>query len=594
MEQKQRKKHQIINQITTRMAVFIFFIILFNSVFLFAYNMHHYLTVRFDSADSVGRIVEKEVERYRSLKFLIPYWEAHHEEMEFVYHDEARLQEKMLQLQEKLPGMTEVVYVTTQQALALDEEGQRLLAEICYGKLSDTFDTYKRTYRPLYLYSFRVVGDDINFHVTGTLEEEKRVRQGGDLFELGVINPYSPGWYPILDEILRTKEPSSSLELSLQKGADRSVVHVFTPIYAEDGELVEVVGVSAQWKDLIVNSLGISLITMLVATVLFVLVGMAIVILLRRVVTKPINREQQIIRHYEEDKDAASAIRRLKEINSQNEIETLAESFSSMVTELDRYMDDIRSVTAEKERINAELGMAASIQEGQLPRKFPAFTERMDFDIYASMDPAKEVGGDFYDFFLVDDDHLAMVIADVSGKGIPASLFMMIAKLLIKNQILNGMSPGQALENVNNQLIENNEADQFVTVWLAVLELSTGKGIAANAGHEHPAICRAGGQYELVKYRHSMAVAVMEEMPFEEHPFELHHGDRLFVYTDGVAEATSAQEELFGTDRMLEALNKDPQAEPKQVLENVMEGIREFVGDAEQFDDITMLSFSYR
>ncbi|MBR6381519.1 MAG: serine/threonine-protein phosphatase [Lachnospiraceae bacterium] len=593
MEQKERKKHQIIFQITTRVAVFIFFIILVNSAFLFVYNMHHYLTVRFDSADSVGRIVEKEVERYRSLKFLIPYWEAHHDEMEYVYHDEDRLEEKILQLREKLPDMTEVVYVTTEEALALDEEGQRLLAEICYGKLSDAFDTYKRNYKPLYLYSFRVEGDEILFHVTGTLEEELRVRQGGDLFELGVINPYIPGAYPILDEILRTKEPASSLELSLQKGADRSVVHVFTPIYA-DGDLVEVVGVSAQWKDLILSSLGISLIIMLVATVLFNIVGVVTVLLLRRVVTKPITREQEIIRKYEADKDSASAVRRLKEINSQNEIETLAESFSSMVTELDRYMDSIQSAAAEKERINAELGMAASIQEGQLPRKFPAFSERTDFDIYASMDPAKEVGGDFYDFFLVDDDHLAMVIADVSGKGIPASLFMMISKVLIKNQILSGKNPGEALESANNQLIENNEADLFVTVWLAVLELSTGKGVAANAGHEHPAICRAGGQYELVKYRHSMAVAVMEEMPFPEHTFELHPGDRLFVYTDGVAEATNAHEELFGTDRMLDALNKDPQAEPKQVLKNVMEDIREFVGEAEQFDDITMLSFRYR
>ncbi len=276
-----------------------------------------------------------------------------------------------------------------------------------------------------------------------------------------------------------------------------------------------------------------------------------------------------------------------------DEIEVLAESFSKLSAKTLQYVDEVTKVTAEKERISAELGMATSIQASQLPHLFPAFPDRHEFDIYASMTPAREVGGDFYDFFLVDHDHIALVMADVSGKGVPAALFMMISKILIRNRVQNGESPAQALANVNNQLLEGNEAELFVTVWLAVLEISTGKGVVANAGHEHPTLRRSNGKYELITYRHSPAVATFEGLSFKEHTFELEPGDSLFVYTDGVAEATNADGELYGTDRLLDALNKDPDASAAGTLKNVMDGIDSFVAGAEQFDDITMLCLKY-
>ncbi len=247
----------------------------------------------------------------------------------------------------------------------------------------------------------------------------------------------------------------------------------------------------------------------------------------------------------------------------------------------------------EKERIGAELNVATQIQADMLPRIFPAFPDRNEFNLYASMTPAKEVGGDFYDFFLIDDDHIGLVMADVSGKGVPAALFMVIAKTLIKNRAQMGGGPAEILKFVNEQLCEGNEAELFVTVWLAIIEISTGKGLAANAGHEHPVICRKGGRFELVEYRHSPAVATMEGIRFREHSFEMFPGDKLFVYTDGVAEATDANDELYGTDRMLDALNSNLEASPQEVLENVHQSIREFVGEAPQFDDITMLCFFY-
>ena len=276
-----------------------------------------------------------------------------------------------------------------------------------------------------------------------------------------------------------------------------------------------------------------------------------------------------------------------------DEIEVLAEKFASLSARTIHYVGQVKKVTAEKERIKSELGMATAIQVSQLPHLFPAFPDRKEFDIYASMTPAKEVGGDFYDFFLVDDDHIGLVMADVSGKGVPAALFMMVSKILIRNRVQNGEGPGEALRNVNNQLMEGNEVEFFVTVWLAVVEISTGRGVVVNAGHEHPVLRRSDGKFELIKYRHSLAVAAMEDVRFKEREFQLYPGDTVFVYTDGVAEASNSKNELYGTDRMLSILNQNLDADPEEVLRGVMRGINDFVDGAEQFDDITMLCFRY-
>lgn len=244
-----------------------------------------------------------------------------------------------------------------------------------------------------------------------------------------------------------------------------------------------------------------------------------------------------------------------------------------------------------RQRIETELNVATRIQADMLPRIFPAFPERREFDIYASMAPAKEVGGDFYDFFLVDNDHLAMVIADVSGKGVPAALFMVITKTLLKNAVQTGASPKEALEKVNNQLCENNESEMFVTVWLGIYEISTGKLTAANAGHEYPAIRRSGGQFELWKDRHGFVLAGIENARYQEYELEIGVGDTLFVYTDGVAEATDASNTLYGTGRMMAALNQNCELDPEKLLHQVKTDIDRFVGSAPQFDDITMLAF---
>ena len=368
----------------------------------------------------------------------------------------------------------------------------------------------------------------------------------------------------------------------------------YEPIIDSAGNRVASVGVDIDMNEVMAarhKFLWQMLIYAIIAALVAVLISM---LLMRRTVTKPLSLLSRAVDRFGGDEGRLTKEQVINlPIHSRDEIGNLYQKTRSMEERLIDYMDNLAVVTAEKERIGAELSIASQIQADMLPRIFPPFPDRADFDIYASMDPAKEVGGDFYDFFLVDDTHLCLVMADVSGKGVPAALFMVIAKTLIKNQALLGRSPSEILANVNQQLCDGNEAELFVTVWLAVVDLTTGQGLAVNAGHEHPTLRRAGGQYELIQYRHSPAVAVMEGMRFRQHEFQLNPGDSLFVYTDGVPEATDAKNELYGSERMLAALNRDPDAAPEQVLSAVRQGVDAFVGDAPQFDDLTMLCLRY-
>lgn len=253
-------------------------------------------------------------------------------------------------------------------------------------------------------------------------------------------------------------------------------------------------------------------------------------------------------------------------------------------------MANLQSVTAEKQRIGTELSLATRIQFNMLPNIYPAFPERPEFDIYATMTPAKEVGGDFYDFFLIDDDHLCIVIADVSGKGVPAVLFMMASKIILANNAMIGKSPSKILEDTNTAIYANNREDMFVTVWIGILDIPAGKLTAASAGHKYPAIRNVNGQFGIYKDRHGFVIGGMEGIKYEEYELQLTPGARIFLYTDGVPEATNAKEELFGKKRMIEALNQDPDAE---LLENVRRAVDGFVKDAKQFDDMTMLCVEY-
>ncbi|MBR4458125.1 MAG: SpoIIE family protein phosphatase [Clostridia bacterium] len=252
-----------------------------------------------------------------------------------------------------------------------------------------------------------------------------------------------------------------------------------------------------------------------------------------------------------------------------------------------------RALELEKARISTELALATRIQANTLPKTFPPFPDRHEFDLYASMTPAKEVGGDLYDFFLIDDDHLCLVIGDVSGKGVPASLFMMLASALIHHVAMHEQSPAKILTAVNAEICSRNPEEMFVTVWLGVLEISTGRLVAANAGHEYPAVKHPDGSFDLLKDRHGFVIGGMEGIRYREYELQLEPGARVFVYTDGVPEATDANEEMFGAERMVEALRSREDGTPEEILGAVRQSVAGFVGNAQQFDDLTMLCVQY-
>ncbi len=361
------------------------------------------------------------------------------------------------------------------------------------------------------------------------------------------------------------------------------------PVFDEDGNVICMVLVDISMEKIMSDRQ--SFLIQIAAIIAAVAVVMLIIILLvtDKTLLKPIGKLGTAARNYIGDEKSEKKVFEPLKIKTGDEIEDLYDSLRQMESDIHTYIEEVTVITAEKERIGAELDVARHIQASMLPCIFPAFPGRHEFDVYASMTPAKEVGGDFYDFFLVDDDHLAVVMADVSGKGVPAALFMMISKTLIKSAAQSGLSPKAVLEKVNNQLCENNEAEMFVTVWLGILEISTGKMKCANAGHEYPAIMRKGGDFELLKDRHGFVLAGMEGARYREYDIELKEGDRLFVYTDGVPEATDAFTTLYGTDRMLAALNRAKGCSCRQLLESLHGDVDAFVGEADQFDDITML-----
>ena len=284
----------------------------------------------------------------------------------------------------------------------------------------------------------------------------------------------------------------------------------------------------------------------------------------------------------------------LGDVSRFSEIYNLSRAIDKMETDMENYVQNLTAVTAERERIGTELSFARKIQHDALPHTYPAFPGRTEFDIYASMTPAKEVGGDFYNFDLIDEDHLAMWIGDVSDKGVPAALFMMAINIVIENRVIMGGSPAEIMAYVNNNVCAHSKTDMFVTIWLGILEISTGRIICCNAGHEDPAVYKKGGAFEIVKKKHNTAVGAMPDLPYNDEEIFLEKGDKLFIYTDGVPEATNSFNELFTVGRMVDALNEYCEGTPQEILEGMHKSVNEFVGDRTQFDDLTMLCVEFK
>ena len=418
------------------------------------------------------------------------------------------------------------------------------------------------------------------------------VSGSGDIIASAVMKDADAAFENILDASSAVYEASGPI-MSGETGAMLSggVYYAYTPVS------------SANWKFCVhipeslvlapVKAMERNIVAAIIAfIVILALIILCVVLMVRRFsrnLTAPLialGKDAQTISSGDLDYRA--------EIRSNDEIGDLAKSFNGMAASLKEYIENLTAVTAEKERIGAELDVATHIQKSMLPCIFPAFPDRKEFDVYATMNPAKEVGGDFYDFFMVDDTHLAVVMADVSGKGVPAALFMVIGKTLIKDHTEPGISLGDVFSDVNNMLCDSNSEGLFITAFEGVLDLVTGEFRYVNAGHEPPYICKQGEGYEAYRIKAGFVLAGMEDLRYREGSLQLSAGDRIFLYTDGVTEATDAENQLYGSERLHRVLNDHLDANPEALLAAVKADVDRFVGDAPQFDDITMLCMEYR
>lgn len=554
------------------------------------------------------------VKEYPAYKWLLAYWYDHASELDIEYDvtftGGTQTEEKTRLLIKHHPQLP-LRYATQEDIEAMSPEDQKLFAEICYSWLITHINEIKKNFHTDYLYCV-VTDSDLGqnpygeqfFLLSAADPGAKRGTTYKEVYTLGKV--VDTAGNDRLQNAMRDAVERARYAPSFAKkpfSQDDSGDYIDEYVFLEwVGTHPALVGISFNLETVLADVRSQTWSGTLYAMLYQFLLVQLIMLHIFLYFISPLKKVAQSIRGYTENKDSRLVRESLAGTQSkwyysriirQNEIGQLTDDIIDLTGEMDDHIRRIEKITADKKRIEVELDVASKIQEQMLPDPNPSFPGHSDVDLCASMRPAKEVGGDFYDYFMVDDDHLALVVADVSSKGVPAALFMVIAKTLIKNRAQMGESPGQLLYSVNNELNKRNETGYFVTVWLAVIELSTGNGVAANAGHEHPVICRNGGEFELVIYKHSPCVGVIEDIPFREHTFHLDPGDRVFVYTDGVPEATNPQQELFGTARMLESLNRNRNAPNAELMRRLHEDIDTFAGEADQFDDITMLSFWY-
>ena len=411
-----------------------------------------------------------------------------------------------------------------------------------------------------------------------------------DSCELGYHEEYMEGGKEATFSIYK-QNPPEEIEL-VNDDKYGYIASAYSPVFDSNGDPVAVVGVDVYMPDLQANMREFLVV---VVAAIFLVVLAAILVcffFVKRKIVNPINKIRDASKSMVENLENEDSID--VSVKTGNEIEELFDSFKEMYGDVQDYIKKLEGVTAEKERIGAELDVAKHIQASMLPCIFPAFPERSEIDIYATMEPAKEVGGDFYDFFMVDDRHLAIVMADVSGKGVPAALFMVIGKTLIKDHTTPGRDLGKVFTEVNQLLCESNSEELFITAFEGVLDLVTGEFVYVNAGHEMPFICKAGGDFEPYKIRAAFVLAGMEGMKYRAGSMTLEPGDKIFQYTDGVTEATNINNELYGMERLGAILNKVKAGTPHDILPAVKKDIDSFVGEADQFDDITMLCLEYK
>ncbi|MBQ6536025.1 MAG: PP2C family protein-serine/threonine phosphatase [Firmicutes bacterium] len=542
-------------------------------------------------AADIASDVKLAVTEYPAYEWLMRYWYEHDDELDIeydaVFAQGTQTEEKCRLFSERHPEI-QLRYADTQQIEALPEEDQKLYAEIIYSWLITRIDQIKAAYKTDFL--FCVLTDETYttqyFLFSAGAPGAVRGRNYEEIYTLGTTVSIADN--EDQQDAMRSAQDNMG---HLAEAGD--YVDYYAYLGSMDG-MPALIGLTYNLSALKADINNQTKRETALAIAHQILLSLLCLGLLYMFVLRPLKKVQQNIRLYKQTKNSADLEDETAQVLVHNEIGDLSEDVMDLAHEMDDYTERIASVTAEKERIGTELSLASRIQEDMLPNVFPPFPGRTDFDIFASMDPAKEVGGDFYDFFMLDDDHLAMVIADVSGKGVPAALFMMVSMILIHQTAAKEKSPARVLETVNDLICSNNREEMFVSVWLGVLDLKSGVVTACNAGHEYPALKDPDGHFEIIKAKHGFVVGGMAGVKYREYELQLKPGSKLFLYTDGVPEASNAANELFGLERTVSALRRAEDGAPEEILRAVTDAVQDFAGDAPQFDDITMICFHYK
>ena len=540
-------------------------------------------------ASDIAEEVKIAVNEYTASKWLFNFWYEHSDEM-LIEYDSANNSGKVTPAKAETfssrhPGL-HIEYATEEELNELNYTDQKVCAEVAYSWILDRLDQIKMAHHVDYLFIVMTEPpyDTQFFAMSAADPGAVRGTNYAEVYPLGVTVE--------VNESQQRAMANAVKELNHLADAG-NYVDYYSYLDNVNGKDI-IIGMTYDLSNIENEIRNVTVNNTLASVTGQLILSLICLFMVYRLIISPLKSVQENIRNYRETKDSETVIANLKEINSKNEIGDLKNDVIELAEEIDDYVDKIESISAEKHRIESELDMAKRIQLSMMPSVFPPYPDRNEFEIYASVEPAREVGGDFYDFFLIDKDHLCMVMADVSGKGVPAALFMMGSKIVIKNSAMLMNSPAKILTRANESICENNEQDMFLTVWLGILELSTGKLVAANAGHEYPALMRVGEKFEIIKSKHGFVIGGFEDAIYMDYELQLEPGDKLFLYTDGLPEATNCDNEMLGIDGMLDALNENCESHPEVILNGVKNAVDGFVKEAEQFDDLTMMCIEYK
>lgn len=544
-----------------------------------------------DRSTCSARDLETYLKQYPAYEWLIQYWYDHYSELDIEYdldyRQDVTTAEKVRKLTERHPKLR-LEYVKPYEVAALPAADQKLYAEIIYSWLITRIDQMADSYDLDYLYC---LGTEDPFYKQQIIfiaadDEKERGEDKGQLYPIGTILESTPEQQEAIRKTINGK-PQTIFN------ADGKYLDFYYRLDSIRG-LELLVGFATKFTTVHESIDRETMILSLITATFLVVLALICMSMINQVVIRPLELVEHNIRLYKTTKNGETVRNNLSKLRSHNELAKLGADVSDLTLEMGDYMNRIETITAEKQRITTELSLAGRIQSSMLPTKFEFDPPRSEFAIYASMDPAKEVGGDFYDFVMIDDDHLIMLIADVSDKGIPAALFMMACKItLIHNIKTIKDSPARILKKTNQAICSHNPEDMFVTIWLGILDLKDGTLRCSNAGHEYPILKQPEGSFELVHDKHGLVIGSYEESLYPEYTLKLEKGSTLFVYTDGLPEASDVNGKQLGIERVLELLNRNPDKTPKEVLDSMKKAVADYTKDREPFDDLTMLCLRY-